>query len=144
MCIRDSRLAVRVDACAESAPERRIERRGPPVSSSFDAAGAPTQAATAFARSCGVQVEDLERLTTDKGAWLAFRGTEPGAATAGLLGGIVNQAVAGLPIAKRMRWGARRVEFVRPVRTVVLLFGDDVVPIEVLGLRSDRMTLRCV
>ena len=135
------RLAVRVDACAESAPERRIERRGPPVSSSFDAAGAPTQAATAFARSCGVQVEDLERLTTDKGAWLAFRGTEPGAATAGLLGGIVNQAVAGLPIAKRMRWGARRVEFVRPVRTVVLLFGDDVVPIEVLGLRSDRMTL---
>jgi glycyl-tRNA synthetase beta chain len=135
------RLAVRVDACAEFAPDRKIERRGPPVASSFDAAGLPTQAATAFAKSCGVEVADLDRLTTDKGAWLAFRGTEPGVATAGLLGGIVNQAIAGLPIAKRMRWGARTVEFVRPVRTAVLLFGDEVVPIEVLGLTSDRVTV---
>jgi glycyl-tRNA synthetase beta chain len=135
------RLAVRVDACAEFAPDRKIERRGPPVASSFDAAGLPTQAATAFAKSCGVEVADLDRLTTDKGAWLAFRGTEPGVATAGLLGGIVNQAIAGLPIAKRMRWGARTVEFVRPVRTAVLLFGDQVVPIEVLGLTSDRVTV---
>ena len=135
------RLAVRVEACAESAPDRRIERRGPPVSSSFDVAGAATQAAAAFAKSCGVRVEDLERLTTDKGAWLAFRGTEAGAATDSLLGPIVNQAVAGLPIAKRMRWGARSVEFVRPVHTVVLLFGDAVVDVEVLGLRSDRISL---
>jgi glycyl-tRNA synthetase beta chain len=135
------RLAVRVEACAEFAPDRRIERRGPPVAGSFDAAGTPTQAATAFAKSCGVQVADLERLTTDKGVWLAFRGTEPGAATSSLLGGIVGQAVAALPIAKRMRWGARTAEFVRPVRSVVLLFGDDVVPIELLGFTSDRITV---
>jgi glycyl-tRNA synthetase beta chain len=135
------RLAVRIDACAESAPDRRMERRGPPVASSFVASGAPTQAASAFAKSCGVEVGDLERLTTDKGAWLAFRGTERGAATASLLGALVNQAIATLPIAKRMRWGARTVEFVRPVRTAVLLFGDDVVPIEVLGLKSDRITV---
>jgi glycyl-tRNA synthetase beta chain len=135
------RLAVRIDACAESAPDRRMERRGPPVASSFDASGAPTQAASAFAKSCGVEVGDLERLTTDKGAWLAFRGTERGAATGSLLGAIVNQAIATLPIARRMRWGARTVEFVRPVRTAVLLFGDDVIPIEVLGLKSDRITL---
>ncbi len=135
------RLAVRIDGCAESAPDRRVERRGPPVASSFDAQGAPTQAATAFAKSCGVSVADLERLTTEKGTWLAFRGTEPGAATASLLGGIVGQAIAALPIAKRMRWGARAAEFVRPVRTVVLLFGDEVVPIEVLGLTSGRLTV---
>jgi glycyl-tRNA synthetase beta chain len=134
------RLAVQIDACAEFAPDRRIERRGPPVNNSFDSSGAPTQAAAAFAKSCGVQVADLERLTTDKGAWLAFRGTEPGAATASLLGSIISQAIAALPIAKRMRWGARTVEFVRPVRSVVLLFGDDVIPIEVLGLKSDRIT----
>lgn len=134
------RLAVRIEGCAESASERRIERRGPPVNSSFDAAGAPTPAAAAFAKSCGVRVEDLERLTTDKGAWLAFRGTEAGASTPTLLGAIVNQAVAGLPIAKRMRWGARSVEFVRPVHTAVLLFGGTVVAIEVLGLQSDRMS----
>jgi glycyl-tRNA synthetase beta chain len=135
------RLAVRVDALAEFAPDRRQERRGPPVSSSFDAAGLPTQAATAFARSCGVEVSDLERLTTDKGAWLAYRGLEPGAATITLLGTLINQAVAGLPIARRMRWGDRSVEFVRPVRSVILLFGEEVVPIEVLGLKSDRITV---
>jgi glycyl-tRNA synthetase beta chain len=134
------RLAVKVAACAEFAQVRRVERRGPPVAASFDAQGAPTQAAAAFAKSCGTDVASLERLTTDKGAWLAFRGTEPGAATAGLLSGIVTQAIAGLPIAKRMRWGARNAEFVRPVRSVILLFGDDVVPTTVLGENSGRIT----
>jgi glycyl-tRNA synthetase beta chain len=134
------RLAVKVAACAEFAQDRRVERRGPPVAASFDAQGAPTQAAAAFARSCAVEVGNLERLTTDKGAWLAFRGTEPGAATTGLLSGIVTQAIAGLPIAKRMRWGAHSAEFVRPVRSVILLFGDDVIPITVLGLPSGRTT----
>ena len=135
------RLAVRIEALAETAPDRLLERRGPPMNASFDASGAPTQAASAFAKSCGVDVPQLERLTTDKGAWLAFRGTEPGAATTSLLGAIINQAVAALPIARRMRWGARTVEFVRPVRTVVLLFGEEVPPIEVLGLKSDRITV---
>ena len=134
------RLAVLIAGCAESAPERRVERRGPPVAAAFDAAGAPTLAAVAFAKSCGVEVAALERLTTDKGNWLAFRGAEPGAATVTLLPGIVTQAVAALPIAKRMRWGARSAEFVRPVHTVVLLFGDTVTPIEVLGLTSGRIT----
>ena len=135
------RLAVRIDACAEFSADRRTERRGPPVAASFDAAGAPTQAATAFAKSCGVTVAELSRLTTEKGSWLAYAGIEPGAATTGLLGPIVDQAIAALPIPKRMRWGARTVEFVRPVRSVMLLFGPDVVPIEVLGLRSDRVTV---
>ena len=135
------RLAVRIEWLAEFAAERKLERRGPPVNASFDASGAATPAANAFARSCGVPVPELERLTTEKGAWLAFRGTEPGAATASLLGVIINQAVASLPIARRMRWGARTAEFVRPVRTVVLLFGENVVPIEVLGLQSDRLTV---
>jgi len=134
------RLAVLVRSCAERAADRRVERRGPPVSSSFDAAGAPTQGAAAFARNCGVPVADLERLITEKGAWLVFRGTEYGAATAGLLGDIINDAIAALPIAKRMRWGARTAEFVRPVHSVVLLHGREVVPVEVLGLKSGNIT----
>jgi len=134
------RLAVVVDELADHQPDRRVERRGPPVANSFDAAGAPTQAALAFARSCGVAVADLEQLKTEKGAWLQFRGTERGAATQQLLGDIVKQAVAGLPIAKRMRWGAHTAEFVRPVHRVVLLHGETVVPAEVLGLQSGRET----
>jgi glycyl-tRNA synthetase beta chain len=134
------RLALRIQKLAANQPDRQVERRGPPVSVSFDAQGAPTQAAAAFAKSCGVEVGSLSQLKTEKGAWLVFRGTEHGAATLSLLGAIVNQAIAALPIGKRMRWGARTEEFVRPVHSVVLLYGETVVPAEVLGLRAGRVT----
>jgi glycyl-tRNA synthetase beta chain len=134
------RLAVLVKNLAERQPDRQVERRGPPLRNAFDEHGAPTAAATAFAKSCGVEVAELSKLVNDKGAWLQFRGTESGAATATLLSGILTQAVAALPIAKRMRWGAHAAEFVRPVHSVVLLHGADVVPVEILGLPSGRVT----
>jgi len=134
------RLAVCIEGLDESQPDRQIERRGPPLKNAFDALGAPTQAATAFARSCGVDVGALSHLSTDKGTWLQYRGTEPGAATPALLGEMINRVLAALPIAKRMRWGSRTAEFVRPVHGVVLLFGDAVVPAEVLGLHSGAVT----
>jgi glycyl-tRNA synthetase beta chain len=134
------RLAVWVEKLNEHQPDRQVERRGPPLANSFDAQGAPTQAATAFAKSCGVAVAELSKLTTEKGAWLQFSGTERGAATTTLLGDILTRAVAALPIPKRMRWGARSAEFVRPVHSVVLLYGDEVVPAEVLGLAAGRVT----
>ncbi len=134
------RLAVVVERCALQAPDRQIERRGPPLSSAFDASGEPTQAARAFAKSCGVEVGALSRLTSDKGTWLSFRGTEPGAATAANLGAILTQALAALPIAKRMRWGDRTAEFVRPVHWLVLLLGEELVDCELLGLSTGRVT----
>jgi glycyl-tRNA synthetase beta chain len=134
------RLAVWIEKLAEAQPDRQVERRGPPLANSFDAQGAPTQAATAFAKSCGVAVQELTRLTTDKGAWLQFRGTEHGVATTTLLDAILNQAIAALPIAKRMRWGARSAEFVRPVHAVVLLYGESVIPVDILGLAAGRIT----
>jgi glycyl-tRNA synthetase beta chain len=134
------RLAVWIEKLAEHQPDRQVERRGPPIAQAFDAQGAPTQAATAFAKSCGVAVGELSKLTTEKGAWLQFRGTERGAATSTLLKDILTQAIAALPIAKRMRWGAHSAEFVRPVHSVVLLYGDEVVPLELLGLQSGRVT----
>jgi glycyl-tRNA synthetase beta chain len=134
------RLAVHIEKVAEQQPDKQVERRGPPLKNSFDAQGAPTAAAIAFAKNCAVPIPDLEQLTTDKGAWLVFRGAERGAATTTLLAGIVGQAIAALPIAKRMRWGAHSAEFVRPVHSVVLLFGADVVPIDVLGLTAGRIT----
>ena len=133
------RLAVRVEELAQHQPDREVERRGPPLKASFDAQGAPTQAALAFAKNCAVPVADLQQLETDKGAWLVFRGTERGAATTSLLAAIVERAVASLPIARRMRWGNRTAEFVRPVHSVVLLYGDAVVPAVVLGLEAGRV-----
>jgi glycyl-tRNA synthetase beta chain len=134
------RLAVWIEKLAQHQPDRQVERRGPPLSLAFDAQGGATQAATAFAKSCGVAVGELSKLTTEKGAWLQFRGTERGAATTALLKDILSQSIAALPIAKRMRWGAHSAEFVRPVHSVVLLYGDEVVPIELLGLQSGRVT----
>jgi glycyl-tRNA synthetase beta chain len=134
------RLALRIQQLAEHQPDKQVERRGPPLANSFDAQGEPTQAAVAFAKNCGVPVSDLTQLKTDKGAWLMFRGTEHGATTMSLLGGIINQAIAALPIAKRMRWGTRTAEFVRPVHSVVLLYGETVVPAQVLGLDTGRVT----
>jgi glycyl-tRNA synthetase beta chain len=135
------RLAVAIARCAESAPARLVERRGPPLATAFDAAGAPTQAALAFARSCGVAVADLPRLENPKGAWLVYRGSEAGATTVAVLPGIVAACIAALPTPKRMRWGAGSAEFVRPVHGVVLLFGDEVVPCEILGIAAGRTTL---
>src|ERR1700678_3064552 len=134
------RLAVRVKKLAEHQPDKQVERRGPPLANSFDAQGAPTQPANAFAKNCGGPAAELAQVETDKGGWLVFRGTERGSATTALLGDIVNQAIAALPIAKRMRWGARTVEFVRPVHGVVLLYGETVIPAEVLGLETGRVT----
>jgi len=134
------RLAALIRRVAVKAPDRATERRGPPLASAFDAKGAPTQAALAFAKSCGVEVAALERLTTDKGTWLVHRGTQRGADTVSVLEELVSNAVAALPIARRMRWGAGLAEFVRPVHSVVLLFGNEVVPAEVLGLTAGRTT----
>jgi len=134
------RLAVRVENLPARQADRRVERRGPALSAAFDAAGHPTRAAEGFARSCGVTVAELQRQETDKGVWLVHVSTEPGAATAGLIPGLVETALAGLPIPKRMRWGDRDDEFVRPVHWVVLLFGDEVIPATLMGVPAGRET----
>jgi glycyl-tRNA synthetase beta chain len=134
------RLALQIDALAARQPDRPIEKRGPPLTAAFDAKGAPTQAAIAFAKGLNVPLESLSKLTTDKGAWLHYRGTEQGAVTAALLPDIVNQSLAALPIAKRMRWGSRSAEFVRPVHGAVLLHGETVIEAEILGLATSRST----
>jgi glycyl-tRNA synthetase beta chain len=134
------RLAVRVRKLAEKQPDRPLEKRGPPLKAAFDAAGNPTQAALAFARGCGVDVAALERLDTPKGQWLVHRGVEAGARTVDLLPAVVSSALDALPIARRMRWGSGEAQFVRPVHWVVMLFGRDVVPAEILGVRASNLT----
>jgi glycyl-tRNA synthetase beta chain len=133
-------LAVRVAAVAERQPDREQERKGPALQAAFDAEGNPTRAAEGFARSCGVAVDELTRVRTDKGEWLAWRGVEPGQATAELLPGIVERAIEQLPLPKRMRWGSGDAAFVRPVHWLVLLHGEAVVPATLFGLEAGRDT----
>jgi glycyl-tRNA synthetase beta chain len=134
------RLAVSVPRLLDRQPEQRIERRGPPLTAAFDAAGQPTRAATAFAESCGVGLDELTRSKDAKGEFLFCRTTRAGEPAAKLLPGIVQAALDGLPIARRMRWGEGAAQFVRPVHWVVMLHGDTVVAGEILGIAAGRMT----
>ncbi|MBT3505743.1 MAG: glycine--tRNA ligase subunit beta [Piscirickettsiaceae bacterium] len=132
------RLAVVIESLETRQQDRLIERRGPAVSAAFDSEGQPTKAVQGFARSCGVEVSALGTLETDKGAWLVFKQQQKGAETKDLIGDILQKSLAALPIPKRMRWGNLPGEFVRPVHWLILLFGDDVIPLELLGISSGR------
>ncbi|GBE09960.1 glycine--tRNA ligase beta subunit [bacterium BMS3Abin12] len=132
------RLAVWIESVAGAQADRTEARRGPALAAAFDPDGRPTSAAQGFARACGVRVEDLGRLETDKGTWLQFSRTVRGRRTVDLLPEIVRTALAGLPIARRMRWGEGRVEFVRPVHWALLLFGEACVETELLGVHTGR------
>jgi glycyl-tRNA synthetase beta chain len=134
------RLALLIKGLPLAQPDRETVRRGPALAAAFNEDGCPTQAALGFAKSCGVEVEQLDQQETKKGSWLSFRAAVQGKATAGLVPDLVRQSLAGLPIPKRMRWGDRSEEFVRPVHWVVLLFGDEVIDAEILGIKADRYT----
>jgi len=121
-------------------PDQSMERRGPAVAAAYDGDGNPTKAAQGFAASCGVAVEDLQQLETDKGAWLVHRHVEPGKPAGELIPQIVASALSALPIPKRMRWGDSDAEFVRPVHWIVLLLGDTVVDATLLDVKSGRET----
>ena len=132
------RLAVYVSALAEGQADKVVEKRGPAVSAAFDADGNPTKAAQGWARGNGISVEEAERLVTDKGEWLLHKAHVPGQSVAQLLEGLINQAVSKLPIPKPMRWGNYNTQFIRPVHTLCVLYGSEVVNVSVLGLTSGR------
>jgi glycyl-tRNA synthetase beta chain len=134
------RLAIWVKRLSARQPEQNMKRRGPPLSAAFDAAGEPTRAALAFAQSCGTSVETLQRLEEAKGSFLFFIGKKPGIDAVTLLPGIVQTALDGLPIPKRMRWGAGAAEFVRPVHWLVMLYGKDVIPATLLDTVAGNIT----
>ena len=132
------RLAVKVLNLATQQPSKEIEKRGPAVSAAFDAEGRPTKAAEGWARGCRITVEQAERIATDKGEWLVHRAKIEGQPTKNLLNDIVANALAKLPIPKPMRWADKTVQFIRPVHTVTMLLGDELIEGEILGVASAR------
>ena len=134
------RLALLVSDLSTQEPDANIENIGPPVSAAFDSDGNPTRACEGFAKKNAVAVEDLERIVVKGVEKLVYRSTKSGQATVDLLPNIINQALAKLPIAKRMRWGDSRTEFVRPVHWIIMLFGQQVVPATIMGLTSSNMS----
>ncbi|EKF9628018.1 glycine--tRNA ligase subunit beta [Vibrio cholerae] len=132
------RLALKVANLAESQPDRVVEKRGPAINVAFDADGKPTKAAEGWARGNGITVEQAERLVTDKGEWLQFKEQVQGQQTASVVVEMAAKALANLPIAKPMRWGDKETQFIRPVKTLTILFGSELIQGEILGVASAR------
>jgi glycyl-tRNA synthetase beta chain len=134
------RLAVLIRRLAARQPDQKIERRGPPISAAFDAEGLPTRAAQSFAATWKTSMEELQRRDEGKGTFLYYVGVKAGAATVELLPGLVQSALDALPIPRRMRWGAGAAQFVRPVHWIVMLYGKEVVPANLLDASSGNLT----
>lgn len=130
------RLAILVEQLSSQQPDRSQQLDGPPVQAAFDADGAPTKAALGFARKCGVELSEIDQ----SGPKLRYSKTIPGQPAVELLPAIVDQALAKLPIPKRMRWAARKTEFVRPTQWLVMLMGEQVIPCEILAQQAGNQS----
>jgi glycyl-tRNA synthetase beta chain len=133
------RLALVITNLSDSQADTVVEKRGPAVNVAFDTEGHATKAAQGWARSNGITVEQAERLVTNKGEWLLFKAEVKGKKVAELIPAIAAEALAKLPIPKPMRWGSTPTQFIRPVHTVCMLFGKQLIKGELLGVESDRI-----
>ena len=135
------RLALLIKSLAAAQPDHIVEKRGPSLKAAYDEAGQPSKAALGFRRSCGIKdLSHLEQQETEKGTWLVYRVQKSGAHLKDLITELINSSLAELPIDRRMRWGASREEFVRPVHWLVVLHGSEVLPATVLGVNAGNIT----
>lgn len=133
------RLAVVVEGLSEFQADKDVEKRGPAVSAAFGQDGEPTKAAQGWARSNGIEVSQAERLKTDKGEWLLFKAQVKGQAISQFLPELVEKALKALPIPKPMRWGTKSTQFIRPIHTVTMLYGPELIQGKVLDINSARL-----
>ena len=134
------RLTIQIQGVGDKQPDRTEQKRGPAIKAAFDAEGNPTRAAMGFAKGLGIEASELTTIKTDKGDYVGFEQTIHGQATTELLPTIFQTALDNLPIAKRMRSGASRNEFVRPVQWVVLMQDDAVIDATIQGHQTGTQT----
>ena len=134
------RLALQIEGISDKQPDRTEEKRGPAIKAAFDADGNPTRAAMGFAKGLGIEASELTTINTDKGDYVGYVQTIQGQATTELLPTIFQTALDNLPIAKRMRSGASRNEFVRPVQWAVLMQDDAVIDATIQGHQTGNQT----
>lgn len=130
------RLAVIVNDLQSEQTSQTVTRRGPAANAAYDNDGNPTPALAGFAKSCGVAVEQLTRIQTDKGEWIVYETVQEGHLTKELIPNLIKQALASLPIVKPMRWGEGDDEFARPVHWALMLYGNEVLDTNILGVKT--------
>ncbi len=134
------RLALTITNVELQQADRVIERKGPAVTAGVDAEGKPSKALEGFMRGAGVTFEELLRNNDGKTEYFVARIEKKGQHLDAYLADIITQALKKLPVPKLMRWGDSDHQFVRPVHGLIMLHGDRIVPGEVLGLQSGRLT----
>lgn len=134
------RLAIYIPELETIQPDQIIDRKGPSVQSAFDASGKPTKACEGFAKSCQIKVEDLEERDTPQGKWLFAKQHIEGKKTSELLPQMIQNALTKLPIAKPMHWGAHTESFLRPVRWLVMMLGQEIIPAKFFDLETGHVT----
>ncbi|MEO6690595.1 MAG: glycine--tRNA ligase subunit beta, partial [Dokdonella sp.] len=136
------RIAVLVTRVSDRQPVMPMfVHRGPPVAAGLDKDGSPTRALTGFALKHGVEVSALHVEETEKGSWYIFKTDIPASRTATeLVPAVVGRALEKLPIPKPMRWGDHDYAFVRPVHWIVVLHGEQVIDVDLMGVKSGRMS----
>lgn len=134
------RLALQIQGISEKQPDRSEQKRGPAIKAAFDAEGNPSRAAIGFAKGLGIDPSELITINTDKGDYVGYEQTIHGQAVTELLPQILQTALDNLPIAKRMRSGSSREEFVRPVQWAVLMQDDQLVEATIQGQQTGTQT----
>ena len=132
------RLAMIISDVSNQQPDQIIERKGPATSAAYNDSGEPTKAALGFAKSCGVEMEDLSTIESDKGTYLFYQSTEPGKQLTHVLPEIIEAALAKLPIPKPMRWGENKAEFVRPIHWVIVMHGANVIDCKIKNIDASN------
>ncbi|MGI9950798.1 glycine--tRNA ligase subunit beta [Moorellaceae bacterium AZ2] len=134
------RLILYVSGLAETQEELVREIKGPPARAAFAADGRPTRAALGFAENQGVRVEELVTRTLPGGDYVFAIKREAGRPALDALPGILLKLIEGLSFPRPMRWGDLELRFIRPIRWLLALFGPDIVPVELEGIKADRFT----
>ena len=134
------RLALQIQGISDKQPDRSEQKRGPAIKAAFDAEGNPTRAALGFAKGLGIEASELITINTDKGDYIGYEQKVTGQAVTELLPQILQTALDQLPIAKRMRSGASREEFVRPVQWAVLMQDNQVIEAVIQGQQTGTQT----
>ncbi|MCY4044861.1 MAG: glycine--tRNA ligase subunit beta, partial [Cellvibrionales bacterium] len=134
------RIGFIIQNVSDAQPDQQIEKLGPNVAAAFDTEGQPKPAAIGFAKSCGVDIDQLDRKQTDKGERLAFTQLQKGQSLVDCFQGFLDEAMKTLPIPKRMRWGASREEFARPTHWLCCLYNDQIIDAKATGITSSNQS----
>ena len=134
------RLAVLIEKLANKQSDKKIEHKGPPINIAFDKNGKPTKAAEAFAKKYNTSINSLDRKKTNDGEWLSINTIVKGKKTTEILPSLIEKSLEDLPIPRRMKWGESKIEFVRPIHWILMLYGNETIKASIMHVNSDNLT----